>query len=120
MATSVDPRIGGLKANPLRIRGLRGETARKNLAELEQDKLLGRVAWRAAEAIGLTRDEICFRLKRDASTVSRWFSGAEPMKPGLLFTLGDRYKKSFVLELAKETAGVSVRTEITIGEERTA
>lgn len=121
MSASVDPRLAKLplrSSAPLRIRG---ESVRRNPSEVEADKLIGRVIGRSLDVAGLTMDEVAFRLKRHASLVCRWMSGAERAPIALLFILGARFQKAFVIELAKETVGVHVQTVVTIGDqERTA
>jgi hypothetical protein len=118
MATSVDPRLGALKANPLRIKGLRGERVRKNLAEVEANRLLGAVIDSAIKDAGLTRDEVVFRLKySDGSALSRWIGGTERAPVALLLTLGQKFQQCFVLALAKQTSGINIQTVVTIGQE---
>jgi hypothetical protein len=122
MPASVDPRLGALKANPLRIRGLRGETRSKPLAEQEESARYGRALERAIEDAGLTKQEAAFRLGySEQSMISRWIAGQEnPPMPRLFVKLGERFKQAWVLELAKQTDGVNVETVMRIAEAKLA
>lgn len=122
MASSVDPRLGALKPSPLRIRGLRGETRSKPLAEREEAERYGRALERAIEDAGLTKQEAAFRLGySEQSMVSRWITGQEnPPMPRLFVKLGEKFKQAWVLELAKQTNGVNVETVMRIAEVKSA
>jgi transcriptional regulator with XRE-family HTH domain len=106
----------------LRIRGLKGETRSKPLAEQEEAARYGRALERAIEDSGLTKQEAAFRLGyTEQSMISRWIAGQEnPPMPRLFVKLGERFKQAWVLQMAKQTNGVNVETVMRIAEAKLA
>ncbi len=88
------------------------ESDRKNLADLRL--LIGQLVERAIALMGLTKQEVAFRLQyADAGTISRWCSATERPLFDKLFSL-DGFDVAYVLAIAERNARIEVQTVVTI------
>lgn len=101
--------------DPLRkMLTMRGESLRKPVADPQVARVLGQAIERALERAGLTKQDAAFRMGyEDQSALSRWISGVESPQVARLWTLGELFQRSLVLELAATChVGVKIRTTI--------
>lgn len=85
MANTMAARDG---ERPRKMLAMRGESLRKSFAPVDGDAEMGRVIARAFQLANLTAKEVAFHLGHaDQSAVSRWVSGAEPVRLARLWSV---------------------------------
>lgn len=73
---------------PRKMLAMKGESARKTFASADVDAEMGRVIARAFQFANMTAKEVAFHLGHaDQSAVSRWVSGAEPVRIARLWAV---------------------------------
>jgi hypothetical protein len=108
MAPKVDERLSALHPQMLRAGG---ESDPQELGK----RVIGRALETALTRSNLTKQEAAFAMKySDSAVIGRWIQGTETPQFAKLWTLGDVFRREFVIALAECANGVEIKTIVEI------